>query len=445
MTETFFAISSLANALGSLGMGVFVLWKNPRSSLNRTFSVFALSVAFWALNYFFWMSARDEGSALHFARLAMAGAIVIPTAFTAFAYELTGRTGRRVNGINALLSFAFLTVSFGPLYIEGMEPRLFFDFWPVPGPVFHFALTHFSLNVLFACFLLWRALRREHGVKGVQIRYVFLGTLVGFVGGSTNYFLWYRIPVPPYLNVLVSVYIFLVAYAVMKYRLTDIQVMIRRTLVFTGMTAFVLGVYSFGLFVTEEFLTVYFGFKWETAAAISILLIVVGYEPMRVFLVRTTDKYFFQKKYDYQKLLKDASTGISQIESLSHLLRLVTHFITMRVRVKNAAVLMKNPETGEFQLGFRRGYPDGAVPVDSLTSRSALIRYMICEKEAVDFERIKEILDKRLIWTGHSVFEYDFSEIRKQMERLHAVCCVPSFLGQELRNVLVFRSEEHTS
>lgn len=198
-----------------------------------------------------------------------------------------------------------------------------------------------------------------------------------------------------------------------------------------------LGVYSFGLFVTQEFLTVYFGFKWEMAAVISILLIVIGYEPMRGFLIRTTDKYFFQKKYDYQKLLKDASTGISQIESLHHLLRLVTHFITMRVRVKNAAVLMRNPETGEFQLGFRRGYTDGGAPADALTNRSALIRYMICEKEAVDLERIKESLEKRSSGSGNSVFEYNFSEIQKQMEGLRSACCVPSFLGQELRNVLV--------
>lgn len=437
MTETPFAVSSLVNALTSLGMGVFVLWKNPLSSLNRTFSVFALSVAFWALNYFFWMSAREEDSALHFIRLAMAGAIIIPSAFMAFTYQLIGRTGKWVNGINALLSFVFLTVSFGPLYIERVEPRLFFNYWPVPGPAFHFMLAHFSLNTLFAHFLLWRTLQREQGVKALQIRYVFVGTLIGFVGGSTNYFLWYRIPVAPYLNVLVSVYILAVAYAIMKYRLMDIQVIIRRTLVFTGLVAFVLGVYSFGLFVTQEFLTAYFGFKWEMAAVISILLIVIGYEPMRGFLIRTTDKYFFQKKYNYQKLLKDASAGISQIESLNHLLRLVTHFITMRVRVKNAAVLMKNPGTGEFQLGFRRGYPSGESPADTLTGRSALIRHMICEKEAVDLERIKEGLQKHSSRASNSVFEYDFSEIQKQMEGLRAACCVPSFLGQELHNVLV--------
>lgn len=437
MTVAPFALTGLMNAVTSFSLAGLILWKNPRVSLNRSFALFSISAGFWAFNYFLWLSAEEPVSALFYIRLAMTGVMVIPTAFLAFTYCLVGRRGVWIKPVNILLSLFFLAFSFSPSFIEGVEQRLFFPHWPRPGILFHLMFAHFSFNTLYAHFLLWKALRREHGVKAVQIRYVFLGSLVGFVGGSTNYFLWYHIPIPPYLNFLVSVYIFTVAYAIFKYRLMDIQVVIRRTLVFTGLVAFVLGVYSFGLFVTQEFLTVYFGFKWEMAAVISILLIVIGYEPMRGFLIRTTDKYFFQKKYDYQKLLKDASTGISQIESLHHLLRLVTHFITMRVRVKNAAVLMRNPETGEFQLGFRRGYTDGGAPADALTNRSALIRYMICEKEAVDLERIKESLEKRSSGSGNSVFEYNFSEIQKQMEGLRSACCVPSFLGQELRNVLV--------
>jgi len=33
------------------------------------------------------------------------------------------------------------------------------------------------------------------------------GACLGFIGGSTNYFLWYKLPILPIGNILVSVYV----------------------------------------------------------------------------------------------------------------------------------------------------------------------------------------------------------------------------------------------
>ncbi len=43
-----------------------------------------------------------------------------------------------------------------------------------------------------------------------------------------------------------------------------------------------------------------------------------------------------------------------------------------------------------------------------------------------------DLAKQRSMLTG-----YDFVEIRREMEELRAVCCIPSFLGQELRTVLI--------
>jgi len=71
-----------------------------------------------------------------------------------------------------------------------------------------------------------------------------------------------------------------------------------------------------------------------------VFVVVLGYDPLHVFLIKLTDRVLFQKKIDYQKVLMDASAGISKIKSLHHLLNLVVHFVTMRVQVRSAAVLI---------------------------------------------------------------------------------------------------------
>ncbi len=439
MTQSVYAYISLANAVTSLALAVFVLFKNWRSTLNRSFSFFAFNVAFWAFNYFLWLTMKDGEKALFYIRLAMAGAIMIPVAFVDFTFRLTNKDGRLITIINIFLAFVWLLFSFTPFYILSVEKRLVFEYWPVPGPLFHFMFIHFIFNTVFSHFLLWRSLEKDQGSKTNQIRYVFLGTLIGFVGGSTNYFLWYGVLIPPYLNFLVSVYIFTVAYAILKYKLMDIQVILKRTLVFAGLLAFVFGIFSFGLFVSQEVLSRYFGFKWEIALAISIFLIVLGYEPMRAFLIETTDKYLFQKKYDYQKFLKDATRGIAQIESLQHLLGLVTHFITMRMRLKNAAVLIRDLKEGQFYLAHKRGYSSEFSQGHTLLPRSSLIRYLDHKKEAIEIEQVKSSIEAetKKPKKEEATIHLDFTEIKREMEELNATCCVPSFLGRELRNILI--------
>ncbi|MDD5217376.1 MAG: ATP-binding protein [Candidatus Omnitrophica bacterium] len=170
--------------------------------------------------------------------------------------------------------------------------------------------------------------------------------------------------------------------------------------------------------------------------AISIFLIVLGYDPIRNLMMELTDRYLFQKKYDYQKLLKDASKGISNIESLERLFGLVVHFITMRMRVSRAAILTKDRGGTRYDLEYQRGYEKNYLAY-CIEEANPLIQYLVQEKEAIDIEAVKEYVmqgSKKRGKGGHR--EYDFNAIKKQMDELGASCCVPSFLGKDMKNVL---------
>ena len=44
----------------------------------------------------------------------------------------------------------------------------------------------------------------------------------------TNYFYWYRIPIPPVLSILVSAYTILVTYSIIKHRLMGINIVFKK-------------------------------------------------------------------------------------------------------------------------------------------------------------------------------------------------------------------------
>ena len=121
-----------------------------------------------------------------------------------------------------------------------MVPKFSFRFWAVPGPLYHFYLLMFFGYAIYCWYLLFKGYQKSSGVMREQIKYVLLGTLIGFVGGSTNYPLWYNVNIPPLGNSLVAIYVILVAIAIMKYHLFDIKLILTELLV---------GVFSILLFV----------------------------------------------------------------------------------------------------------------------------------------------------------------------------------------------------
>lgn len=213
----------------------------------------------------------------------------------------------------------------------------------------------------------------------------------------------------------------------------------RKLVIFSVLTAAALGVYRLSIFLSQAAFLGRLGLEREWVLAASIVLIVLIHNPLRKFLAENTDRFLFQKEYDYQKFLKDASRGIAQIESLQHLLGLVIHFITLRMRLKNAAVLMVEPKTGEARFVHSRGYPRDFRLDQKFTLQTSLLRYLREARESIDKKRIDRYIasDRKKRIDGVFSPPGYFKEIKQEMAALKAACCVPSFLGGELHNILI--------
>lgn len=436
---TVFASISLINCITCFLIGCFLLYKSHRNPVHVAFCVFDFCVAFYAFFYFLWQVANVEEHSIFFFKLCIFGVVLINSAFINFTCVILGLWDRfkyklfAIHGINAFFAIASFF-----LFYNSWTEKFGYGIWPIPSNLFHAYLSWWFIQVFYSFYLLYRygIARPEAKVKR-QFQWVFWSTFIAYAGGATNWLVWYDINFPPYLNSGIAIYTLVLVYAIFRYQLLGIEVLIRKTLVFAGLLGFVFAVFSAATFLVREVLSVYFGISNTLTYTISIFLIVLGYDHIRNLLVDLTDRYLFQKKYDYQKLLKDASKGISKIESLDHLFRLVTHFITMRIRVKNAAILAKKSENGDFTLEYQRGYTKNYLSY-RLKRESPLIYYLTKENEAIDLDRLEEFVSEGGKHVkGEDVRIYDFEGIKKQMADLEANCCVPSFLGKELRNILV--------
>jgi len=240
----FYPITAIINALTSITVCVIALTRNPRSQLNRSFSYFAFSVAFWSYCYFLWQISNNANSALFWCRVLMAGAIFIPSTFFHFVCVFLGIFDRKKSIIvySYVASLIFFLSDFTPLFIPSVSQKLIFKYFENFGPMYHPFLIMFAGLTLYSHYLMFAGFKSANGAKKNQIKYVFSGTLVGFIGGSTSFFLVYNIPIPPVGNCLVTIYIIMVAIAIMRHRLMDINLMLTRAGVFITVYPIILGI-----------------------------------------------------------------------------------------------------------------------------------------------------------------------------------------------------------
>jgi hypothetical protein len=139
---------------------------------------------------------------------------------------------------------------------------------------------------------------------------VFLGTFTAGTAGGTN----------PLLIGLLENAITLsfagvpiaVGFAVLKYRLYNIDVIINRTLVYGALTAALVAIYFGGVAATEAVVRTLTGQEQQPQLAIvvSTLVIAALFNPLRRRIQAFIDRRFYRRKYDARKTLEAFSAKL---------------------------------------------------------------------------------------------------------------------------------------
>lgn len=350
----YYSLSALINALITTALGCFVYMRNKKDLRHITFYVFCVAVASWNYTYFFWQISGTEESALFWSRMLMIGTMFIPNTFLHYTLQILDLDKgwrRKVVFYGYVADFIFLCFIFSPIYVTSVTQKMFFKYWPNPGPLFHFIVLKFIAYSFYSQYLLFKAYRKAVGLKYYQFRILFWAIVVGYIGGMPNWALWYNIPIPPVTHILVSAYMIMLTYGIVQYKILDIEIIVRKTLVFTGLLALILGILILPTLLLQEYL-----FRNASMIArligltISGIIIIFTMRRTEDFLINITDKYLFQKKYNYKELLKTFTSEVLTVLELDKLVNLTVSKLEDIVKIDSSAVLLLNNETQQFDI-----------------------------------------------------------------------------------------------
>ena len=308
------------------------------------------------------------------------GAIFIPPFYLHFSASLLEEREREnltvLLGAYSVAVIELLLLVTGQL-ISGVRSDPNLGFYEIPGRLY---LLHFFLFVSVPTYGLGRLIgayrRTDLPVRKNQLKYVIYASLVGFLGGGTSFLPIIEAPIPPFGAPLTYFYTFPIAYAIARYRLMDIGVVLRRGVIY----AFLLLALLLPCYLVVV-LSQYLAFK-EISYPFSLvtltLLIVVGFIFPK-FRFKTEDaleRALFKKRTDYRETLLRSSREMVSVMDLKALSESLVDTIGRAFGVEKVSLFLLNDAKGTYNSVAWRGADENNSKVTLMTKQDPVVEWL---------------------------------------------------------------------
>jgi len=425
----------------TLGMAAFVAMQGWEVRANRRFVLFNLSVAWWSFFQALLPLAGTYEMACVINVAEHLSIVFISTFFFHFVYDLVELKQRFWLRFHYALSFFFLLMIPTGLLINGVTTtHRWIPYMIRPGPLYMVMTAWFLAESTQGVVALFKTYRRSTGAARNRMKYLAWGALIGYAGGCGNYLYVFGLDLPifnPGGTYGVPIYVAMTAYAIVRHRLMDINVVLRKTVLYTLLYSFCLAIFGFVVFFLGQWVVLGgINGRLVMLSMVGLLLVVAVVHPLDRYLTRLTDRILFREKYQYQQTLKTASAGMGRVRNLPKLLTLIARVIVRRVKVTHATVFLKDRQRPHYVVVASHGRLKKPAGLIRLDENSPLVWWLSRHLQPAVYDELKLDFKQRPKGEPERWFE-KLGEVVKEMERLQAAVCVPSFMGGKLKGILM--------
>ncbi len=332
----------------NLVLGLLIYLRGRHQRINLIYSFNVVTIIGWILGMILFRGASPETSAFWCIILYITPTF-IASSFLYFTYifpyqikELEWYKKLLIFSGNALIVVFVLIPDFiiKDVIIEpGREKIIAFG----SGYIFYaiYTASYFS----YGFWRLFKKYIRSRGIEKGQIIYLLLGyAIAANLAFVTNLFMpWFgRTDLNWLGQVLTLCMVGFTAYAIVKYRLMDIRLVVKRSTIFSGVVIVITAAYAMSAFLVGW---VFFGGIYTLRAQIITglvvaLLVAIVFRPLYDWLKQTTDAYLFKGEYKPQELMANITDVVSRTLDLDIVVYTLKNEITKALRIQRIDVVI---------------------------------------------------------------------------------------------------------
>jgi len=349
------ALIPLIAAVANLIICVPVLRHGIHRPLLRAFAWMTLTLVAWNLDIFSLYYFTDMDTAAWFSRLFRTGVCLAPAAvFHAILTlsESRGRLWSTLLAVGYVIGAALSIANWEGYLVSGLTPHV----W---GWYVHPTRLYSVMSAFLVVYLALSIERVSHAYRHpssprqlVQAKFWCLAAVVQTPFTLTNLLPVYGINVYPLGNLGNALYIWVVAYAIVRHRLMDVDYVIRKGVSFSLASIVVLLPGSLGLTVlsrmlgSEEPLIV-------TCAAVALALVAVLLIPtLQEALETRVHRAFFPQLYDYRRRLRELAADLVHILDRDALLRRLGESLGDILCVETCQIFVQDEESRQLASAY---------------------------------------------------------------------------------------------
>ena len=186
-----------------------------------------------------------------------------------------------------------------------------------------------------------------------QLRWIAWGTVLGALPFTLGYAIPFALGVRSSVQLeLSAIPLGLIplafASAIVRYRLMDVEVIIKRSMVWAAAIAAILAVYAVLLRLTALIFLHDSHEDNSVLAMLATLVVVLLARPLKNAIQATLDRAFYRDRYDYRRALVGFARDLSSDLDLSRLTERLVARVTETLLVDRMAVLLADERSGDF-------------------------------------------------------------------------------------------------
>jgi hypothetical protein len=337
--------------------------------ISTAIPLFVTSIVFWIVGLLLFSRRSDQWFGLMIAYLLVNfGAIGPSAAFLSanpdtFVFAVLGSRPAYIFLQVLLLTFpngrfqprwtvALIGLMFVNIFFWTTDdPRLSIDNWP-PG------LLQVWLLIVFGTPLLtqfYRYARYYNRIERLQTKWLIVGVGLGLM--PVTVIALALLIIPPSLgtqvfSVLVGAWFVSLLYlpvpiavgvAILRYRLFDIDIIIRRTLIYTVLTGILAAIYFGGIILTQQLFRAATGETSDIGIVVSTLLIAALFAPLRRRVQDMIDRRLYRRKYDVEQTLADFQKNLREDVDIETLKANLVNVVSDTMQPTKIALWVKEP------------------------------------------------------------------------------------------------------
>jgi len=340
----------LAAALYNYALVFIILWRTHQYQAGRNFAWYLLGIGTWTLFAAILVHPTiGHDLALWFVRATFATATCFSIAWLWFCvnFPVLSPRYRLVAIILTGLGIPWLYLAWTTLLID--------DVIAIPWS------AHAKLGPMVPLFTLWLIAcgfsglihlafkqAQVRGFERLQLRYILLGGVGLIISGSFPDLILPTITHNTAYSAFGPLAILFVSttttYAIVRYRLMDINIVIRASLVYSLTIGCLSLLFALLVPVLNDLLRFFFKLPIQTGTFIMAFLIALAFQPLRQYIQQQVDLRFFKSVYDYRIILSEAGNALATVRDSGMLVTTLTSALVRALRPRGVAIYLPNEQ-----------------------------------------------------------------------------------------------------